>query len=227
MADFSAREGNMTNNIERTSNQIKQIGIIAILRGDFSVNDMQRIGKALLDGSINSMEVTLNSPSALDALPRLREYFGDEMLIGAGTVRNVDQARAASDAGAMFLVSPNMDPASVSFTQSIDLLHIPGVFSATEAQTAFSFGCRILKLFPMDALSSGPSYVRAMRAPLNDIDFIPTGGISIENIADYARAGAVAVGMGSKLVLNSEQSSQDLTARARALRDAWEQGKHG
>jgi 2-dehydro-3-deoxyphosphogluconate aldolase/(4S)-4-hydroxy-2-oxoglutarate aldolase len=66
-----------------------------------------------------------------------------------------------------------------------------------------------------------------MRAPLNDIDFIPTGGISIENIADYARAGAVAVGMGSKLVLNSEQSSQDLTARARALRDAWEQGKHG
>jgi 2-keto-3-deoxy-6-phosphogluconate aldolase len=73
MADFSAREGNMMNNIERTSNQIKQIGIIAILRGDFSVNDMQRIGKALLDGSINSMEVTLNSPSALDALPRLRE----------------------------------------------------------------------------------------------------------------------------------------------------------
>jgi 2-dehydro-3-deoxyphosphogluconate aldolase/(4S)-4-hydroxy-2-oxoglutarate aldolase len=84
----------------------------------------------------------------------------------------------------------------------------------------------MLKLFPMEALASGPAYLKALRAPLNDIDFVPTGGISLDNIADYARAGAVAVGMGGKLVLNRDQTSKDLTARAQALRQAWEQGKH-
>jgi 2-dehydro-3-deoxyphosphogluconate aldolase/(4S)-4-hydroxy-2-oxoglutarate aldolase len=83
----------------------------------------------------------------------------------------------------------------------------------------------MLKLFPMDAV--GVAHLKALRAPLNDIDFVPTGGISLENIAEYARAGAVAVGLGSKLVTSREQTSQDLTARAKALRAAWEHGKHG
>ena len=74
---------------------------------------------------------------------------------------------------------------------------------------------------------AGPAYLKALRVPLNDIDFVPTGGVSLENIADYARAGAVAVGLGSKLVLNREQTSKNLTARTQALRAAWEQGKHG
>ena len=211
--------------IEVASEKIKQSGIIAILRGDFSLDDMKRIGEALLAGTVNVMEVTLNSPSALTALPLLRKHFGDEMLVGAGTVRDVDQARSAREARAQFLVSPNFDAESVSFTRTNDLLHLPGVFTATEAQTAFAAGCRMLKLFPMDVV--GPAYLKALRAPLNDIDFVPTGGVSLENIADYARAGAVAVGLGSKLVLNREQTSKDLTARAQALRLAWEQGKRG
>jgi 2-dehydro-3-deoxyphosphogluconate aldolase/(4S)-4-hydroxy-2-oxoglutarate aldolase len=132
----------------------------------------------------------------------------------------------ACEAGAQFLVSPNFDYDTVSFARMNDLLHLPGVFTTTEAQIAFAAGCRMLKLFPMEALASGPAYLKALRAPLNDIDFVPTGGISLENIADYARAGAVAVGLGSKLVLNREQTSKDLTERAQALRQAWEQGKH-
>lgn len=206
--------------------KIKQGGIIAILRGDFSVEDMVRIGEALLSGTITVMEVTLNSPSAITALPRLRDHLGDEMIVGAGTVRAVNQARMAREAGAQFLVSPNFDADAVAFARTNDLLHLPGVFTATEAQTAFAAGCRMLKLFPMEALPNGPAYLKALRAPLNDIDFVPTGGVSFENIADYARAGAVAVGLGSKLVLNREQTSSDLTARARALRQAWEQGRH-
>ena len=208
------------------STKIKQSGIIAILRGDFSVEDMLRIGEALTRGEVNVMEVTLNSSSALIALPELRQHFGDEMLIGAGTVRDVDQAREAREAGAQFLVSPNFDSESVLFARTNDLLHLPGVFTATEAQTAFAAGCRMLKLFPIEALANGPAYLKALRAPLNDINFIPTGGVSLENIADYARAGAVAVGLGSKLVLSREQTSNDLTTRAKALRQAWEQGKH-
>lgn len=210
--------------VEATSQRIKQNGIIAILRGDFSSDDMLRMGDALLDGTIKVMEVTLNSPSALDALPKLRQHFRTEMLVGAGTVRNVDQAQQAYEAGAEFIVSPNLDLESVSFTRAKGLLHLPGVFTATEAQTAFQAGCRMLKLFPMEA--AGPAYLKSLRAPLSDIDFVPTGGVSLENIAEYANAGAVAVGLGSKLVLNRKQSAEDLTTRAHALRAAWEQGKH-
>jgi len=211
--------------IETVSQRVKACGIIAIIRGDFSADDTLRIGDALLAGTVTVMEVTLNSPAALESLPMLRKHFGDEMLIGAGTVRDVKQAQAAYEAGAQFLVSPNLDLDSVSFSRMNDLLHLPGVFTATEAQTACAAGCRMLKLFPMEV--AGPAYLKALRAPLNDIDFVPTGGVSLENIADYARAGAVAVGLGSKLVVSREQTSQDLTARAQALRQAWTQDRHG
>lgn len=210
--------------VETASQHIKQSGIVAIIRGDYSVDDTLRIGEALLTGGVAVMEVTLNTPGALMALPQLRSHFKETMLIGAGTVRDVDQARLALEAGAQFLISPNLDLETVSFTRTKGLLHLPGVFTATEAQTACAAGCRMLKLFPMDV--AGPAYLKAIRAPLNDIDFVPTGGVSLENIAEYARAGAVAVGLGSKLVLNREKSSRDLTARAEALRSAWEQGKH-
>lgn len=206
------------------SQAIKQGGIIAIVRGDFSVADTLRVGEALLAGGVNIMEVTLNSPTALESLPLLRKKLNETMLVGAGTVRDVDQARQALDAGAEFLISPHLDLDIVSFARRGGLLHIPGVFTATEAQSAFKAGCRLLKLFPMEM--AGPAYLKSLRAPLNDIDFIPTGGVSLENIAEYRRAGAVAVGMGSKLVLNGQQASTDLTARAKALREAWENAKH-
>lgn len=208
-----------------TSERIKHSGIIAILRGDFTVDDMLRIGDALLAGGVSALEVTLNSPAALSALPRLRQHFKEAMLIGAGTVLAADQAEAAREAGAEFLVSPNLDLDTVRYAQANDLLHLPGVFTATEAQTAYAAGCRMLKLFPMEA--AGPAYLKALRAPLNDIEFVPTGGISLENIADYARAGAVAVGLGSKLVPDKHAASADLTARAQALKAAWQKGKRG
>lgn len=212
-------------NIERASQKIKEGGIIAIIRGDYSVDDILRISTALLAGSVSVMEITLNSPSVFKALPKLRTHFGDELLIGAGTVRTVNSVQQAFDAGAQFLVSPNYDPTSTSLSQKKDLLHLPGIFTATEAQNAFANGCKIVKLFPMEV--AGPTYLKALRAPLDDVDFVPTGGISIENIAEYAKAGAIAVGLGSKLVLNREQTSADLTKRAKNLRNAWTDGKNG
>ncbi len=209
---------------QKASKWIKRNGIIAIVRGDFSTDDILRIGDALLDGTVTVMEVTLNTAGALEILPRLREHFSAEMLIGAGTVRNSNQARQAREAGAQFLVSPNLDLESVSYAWSCDLLHLPGVFTATEAQTAFAAGCSMLKLFPME--TAGPAYLKALRAPLHDVEFVPTGGISLENIGEYARAGAAAVGLGSKLITNREQTSADLTSRAKALREAWEAGQH-
>jgi 2-dehydro-3-deoxyphosphogluconate aldolase/(4S)-4-hydroxy-2-oxoglutarate aldolase len=215
----------MNSSIETTSETIKQAGIIAILRGDFTVADMLRIGDALLAGTVNIMEVTLNSPFALQALPQLRAHFGSHMLIGAGTVRDAALARQAIEAGAQFMVAPNFDAETVAFAQLQNVLHLPGIFTATDIQTAFVAGCRMLKLFPMVG-ESGPAYLKALRGPFHDIDFVPTGGISLENIAEYAKAGAVAVGLGSKLVLDRQQASADLTARAVALRKAWQDAKN-
>ena len=215
----------MNSMIETTSRFIKRCGIIAILRGDFSVEDLLRIGDGLLVGTVTVMEITLNSPSVLTALPQLRQRFGDEMLVGAGTVRDAAGARRALEAGAQFLVSPNFDPQTAAFAQSQDILHLPGVLTPSEAQTAFAAGCRMLKLFPMEM--GGPAYLRVLRAPLDDMDFVPTGGVSLENIGDYARVGAAAVGLGSKLVTGRQQPTDDLVARAVALRRAWEQGRQG
>ena len=211
------------NTIETTSQRIKQTGIVAILRGDYSVDDLLRIGEALLAGTVTAMEVALNSPSALTALPKLREHFGERMLVGAGTVRDSSLARRAVYAGAQFMVAPNFEAETAAVARSQGVLHLPGVFTATEAQTAFAAGSRMLKLFPMEFF--GPVYLRALRAPLDDIDFVPVGGVSLENIADYARAGAAAVGLGRQLVAGRDQSSDDVTSCALALRAAWEQGR--
>jgi 2-dehydro-3-deoxyphosphogluconate aldolase/(4S)-4-hydroxy-2-oxoglutarate aldolase len=212
--------------IDTVSQQIKKGGIIAIFRGDYSLELILRMADALLEGHVNIMEITLNSPLALRALPKLRDHFEADMLIGAGTVRNKNQAQQARDTGAQFLVSPNLDLETVSFVQSQGLLHIPGVFTSTEIQRASAAGCRMLKLFPMDGLANGVAYLKAIRAPFDDVDFVPTGGISLENIADYAHAGAIAVGLGSKLVGKQSQPLSELTARAQALRNAWDQAKH-
>jgi len=212
--------------IDFVNQKIKDGGIIAIFRGEFSVEELLRMADALLKGNVNILEITLNSPAALNALPNLRDKFDSEMLIGAGTVRDKQQAQQASDAGAQFLVSPNLDMETVSFTQRQDLLHIPGVFTSTEIQEAYAAGCRMLKLFPMDGLANGVKYLKAIRAPFQDIDFIPTGGISLENISDYAHAGAAAVGLGSHLIGKPGHPLNDLIKRAQALRNAWEQAKH-
>jgi len=212
------------NNIDKSTQKIKECGIIAIIRGDFTTDEMLRISTALLAGSVTVVEVTLNSPAVLQALPKLREHFGDDLLIGAGTVRDVHGVHAAIEAGAQFLISPNFDSPSATLAIAKDILHLPGVFTASEAQTAFAAGCRMLKLFPMDTV--GPAYLKALSAPLNDIDFVPTGGVSIENVANYARVGAAAVGLGGKLVTSRDQKAEELTQRAAALRDAWRQGKN-
>jgi 2-dehydro-3-deoxyphosphogluconate aldolase/(4S)-4-hydroxy-2-oxoglutarate aldolase len=169
------------------------------------------------------MEVTMNTTGALDGISLLRERFGDKMLVGAGTVRTVQQFRDAIAAGAQFTVSPNLDMATVEASLAADILHLPGVFTPTEAQQAYVAGCKVLKLFPSDVV--GPKYLKAIRAPLDDIQFIPTGGITPDNVGEYIRAGAAAVGLGSALITGPDQSMDDLIKRARAIRTAWKEAK--
>lgn len=198
---------------------IRQYGLIAIMRGDFAVDDFLTIGKALAENGIRVMEVTLNSANAREAIEALRQQFGDDLLIGAGTIRRAAQVDEALQAGAQFIVSPNFDAASVARSQAANVLHLPGVATPTEAENAFAAGCSMLKLFPADVLG-GPAYLKAIRAPLSDIDFVPTGGVEPGNAGEYRRAGAVALGLGGSLV--SKNWTPDLLAsRARALVASW------
>lgn len=211
----------MTSNIERTAKRIKLGRILAIIRGDFPPSKMVEIGDSLLAAPILAMEVTLNSPNALESIQILHKRAGENMLVGAGTVRTIMQAQAALDAGAQFLVAPGFNPIVVDYAQSRNILHLPGVFTPTEAETAIAAGCRMLKLFPSDTV--GPNHLKALRAPLDDIDFVPTGGISTKNLADYVKAGAAAVGVGSSLISGPDASMAEIISNARAMQAMWEE----
>ena len=207
--------------IDEATRRIKQDGIIAIIRGDYPLPRILDTGEALLAGGVTIGEVTLNSPGCLEAIPKLRGRFADRLIVGAGTVRTPEQWDAATDAGAQFTVAPNFSLPTVSRALTEDILHMPGVFTPTEAQDAFAAGCRMLKLFPSDVV--GPAYLKALRAPLNDVDFVPTGGVSADTLGAFVRAGAVAVGVGSALVAGASQTLDNITDRARQLRVAWEE----
>lgn len=212
--------------ISRTDEMVRRVrddGIVAIVRGDFPARKILEIGDALLAAPVLVMEVTLNTPGALELIQMLRDRFGANMNIGAGTVRSVEQFDAAVAAGAQFTVAPALNPAVVAQARKADILHIPGVYTASEAETAHAAGSPLLKLFPADL--GGPAYLKALRAPLDDIQFVPTGGIGPENAGQWAAAGAAALGVGSALVTSSEQTMADLIKRARALRQAWVSGK--
>jgi 2-dehydro-3-deoxyphosphogluconate aldolase / (4S)-4-hydroxy-2-oxoglutarate aldolase len=157
------------------------------------------IGEALLAGGIHAFEVTLNSASALSCISALADRFGlDDLLIGAGTVLDLDQARSAVDAGATFLVMPHTDLAIIEWAARRHLPVFPGAFSPTEILAGWRAGAAAIKLFPASAV--GPHFVRELRGPLPEVPLIPTGGITLENAPAFISAGALAVGMGSWLM---------------------------
>ncbi len=211
------------NSIAQSTEFILDNGLVAIVRGNFPAQKLIEIGDALLASPVLVMEVTLNTTGALDGITLLRERYGDKMLVGAGTVRTAEQFSDALAAGAQFTVSPNLDMATVEASLSADILHLPGVFTPTEAQQAFVAGCKVVKLFPSDVV--GPKYLKAIRAPLDDIKFVPTGGITPDNVGEYIRAGAAAVGLGSALITGPDQPVDDLIKRARAILTAWKEAK--
>ncbi len=192
--------------------KIKEYGLIAIVRGNYSLNILESIAYALLEGGIRVIEITLNSQGALAGIELLEKKLGEHLLLGAGTVRTVNDVDRACAAGAQFLVSPNLDPKSVSRSLEKRVLQIPGIVTPTEAQSAFEAGCHLVKLFPANIF--GPKYLKALRAPLNDIDFIPTGGIELNNIEEYVRAGGAALAIGSALVKGKVENYSELSEKA-------------
>ncbi|GAB6992402.1 bifunctional 4-hydroxy-2-oxoglutarate aldolase/2-dehydro-3-deoxy-phosphogluconate aldolase [Paenibacillus pini] len=188
--------------------------LVAIVRG-ITREQAKTAGAGLVAGGIRFMEVTMNTDKALDIIGDWRSRYQGKAYVGAGTVLNVDMAREAVDAGAQFLISPNVDTAVISFAieRGIDIW--PGAMTPTEIVTAYTAGAEIIKLFPMASLGLG--YLREIRAPLNHIPIMATGGVTLENMSDYFAAGASAVGLGSALMPKGALISGDVEAIQRQV----------
>ncbi|HXF82514.1 MAG TPA: bifunctional 4-hydroxy-2-oxoglutarate aldolase/2-dehydro-3-deoxy-phosphogluconate aldolase [bacterium] len=197
--------------------RIERSGIVAIVRLGFSAA-LRRVAEALTAGGIDALEFTVTTPGALAAITASRAALGDRALIGAGTVLDADTARAAIRAGAVFVVTPTLTLDVIRVCREAGVPVFPGAMTPTEILAAWTAGADIVKVFPASAL--GPDYIRQVRAPLPQIKLMPTGGISAANAADYLRAGAVAIGVGGRLVdpaAVAEERWDLLTQRAREL----------
>lgn len=188
---------------------IRTARVIVILRG-LAPAAVVELGGRLADGGIRAVEVTLNSPDACGAIRALAAAHGSRLCVGAGTVLDREGAETALAAGARYLICPHTDPALVEPLARRGVPVLPGAYTASEAVAAWNAGAAAVKLFPADQL--GPGYLKALRAPLDRIPFVPTGGIGPGNARAWLDAGAAALGVGQRLFAEG-----DPAAAARAL----------
>lgn len=173
-------------------------GVVAIGRG-LPPERLDALAEALLDGGIRTFEITLTSAAAIASIARVADAFRDRgLLVGAGTVVDLDGAEAAVAAGAGFLVSPHTDPRIVVWAVARGIPVFPGAMTPTEIRTAWDAGASAVKLFPASAV--GPSFVRELRGPFPEIPLLPTGGLTSASLGEFIVAGAIAVGLGGGLI---------------------------
>jgi 2-dehydro-3-deoxyphosphogluconate aldolase/(4S)-4-hydroxy-2-oxoglutarate aldolase len=190
-----------------TLDQIFKNKIVAIIRGADPM-DVLRIAESLQSGGVNIMEVTLNSPNALQVIKELNGKMRG-MLIGAGTVLSAAEAEASIEAGAKFIISPNVNNETISVTKKLGVVSIPGAYTATEVVNAHAAGGDIIKIFP----ATSAEYIKSLRGPLSHIPMMPTGGITPENISEFKKAGAVAFGIATSLVDVKHQITEEYLKR--------------
>ncbi|HEV8506197.1 MAG TPA: bifunctional 4-hydroxy-2-oxoglutarate aldolase/2-dehydro-3-deoxy-phosphogluconate aldolase [Chitinophagaceae bacterium] len=174
--------------------QILKNKIVAIIRGADPA-DVLKIAEALQLGGVNILEVTLNSQNAIQVIKELTGKMKN-MFIGAGTVLSAADAELSIEAGAKFIISPNVNIETITTTKKLGIVSIPGAYTATEVVSAWSNGGDIIKIFP----ATNADYIKVLRGPLSQIPMMPTGGITPENISEFKKAGAVAFGIGTSLV---------------------------
>lgn len=192
--------------------KITDIGIVAVVRSE-TIEEGIRISKACVEGGIPAIEVTYTVPGATEVIKALKEQFtSDELVIGAGTILDAATARIAILAGSEFIVSPAFDEETAKLCNLYQVPYMPGCMTITEITKAMQYGADIVKLFPGSAF--GPSFVKAVKAPLPQANIMPTGGVSLENIDEWFKNGVVAVGAGGKL---ASGSSEDIIATAKAF----------
>jgi 2-dehydro-3-deoxyphosphogluconate aldolase / (4S)-4-hydroxy-2-oxoglutarate aldolase len=178
--------------------QLTAEGLVPVIRADSAAIAL-RIVEALVEGGIRTLEITMTVPDAMKAIGSVAERFGASVLLGAGTVTSRDLAEGAIDAGAEFLVTPCVVPEVVVVAKQRDVAVLPGAMTPTEVFTAWSLGGDIIKIFPASNVG-GASYLKALKGPFPQIPLCPTGGVTLQTIGDFVRAGASAVGVGGELV---------------------------
>lgn len=188
-------------------------GLVAIIRAPSS-EQLVSVARALYEGGIDVIEVTFTVPRALEILAEVRRDLGSKILLGAGTVLDTETARAALLAGAEFLVTPTVNPDVIRLCHRYDKLIMPGAFTPTEVLTAWDAGAEVIKIFPAEI--GGPALLKAIHGPLPQVRLMPTGGVNLQTLGDFVKAGACAVGLGSALVEKDAVARGDM-ARLRDL----------
>ena len=196
--------------------RIRDIGVIPVVRAS-SAEEAIRAIDAIKEGGVSVLEITMTVPGAVNVIEKVANRFGDEALVGAGTVLDAETARACMLAGAQFIVSPSLDLETIECCRRYGIAVMPGALTPTEVVHAWSAGADIVKVFPAGAMG-GASYIKALKAPLPQIELVPTGGVSLKTAADFIKAGASALGVGADLVDTKairENNDGLITERAR------------
>ena len=192
---------------DKVKNEILRCGFVPVIRvadSDVAV----RVAEAIRAGGAPLLEITMTVPGALDVIKRIFLSLGDKVLVGAGTVLDSDTARLAILAGAEFIISPTVDFETIRLCRRYGKIVIPGALTPTEILQAWEQGADFVKVFPADALG-GPAYIKAVKAPLPQVDVVPTGGVNFNTAADFIHAGAAAVGVGSGLIDKQIVAAED------------------
>ncbi len=177
---------------------IQDIGVVPVVRTSSAESAVRAI-EAVYAGGIRAAEITMTVPGAIHALEKLADAFGDKLVLGAGTVLDPETARACMLAGAEFFVTPALNLKTIEMAKRYSKIIMPGALTPTEVVTAWEAGADFVKVFPCGAMG-GAKYIKALKAPLPHIEMVPTGGVSLENTADFLRAGAAAVAVGAELI---------------------------
>ncbi len=197
-------------------------GIIAIVRADGGGEDLVKVVEAVAAGGVHCIEVTMTTPGALECLREASARLkGADVLLGMGTVLDAETCRMAILAGAEFIVTPVLVPEVVQTARRYGRVVCCGAYTPTEIFTAFEHGSDFVKVFP--ASVGGPDYIKAVKAPLPHIPLVPTGGVELDNIAEFLNAGAAALGVGGNLVSKKLLAARDfaaITANAKAFAGA-------
>ncbi len=207
---------------------IKRDKIVSILRG-VPKDKLIRTIEAIHEGGVNAVEITLDHTSesaianSLDCITLAREHFGDEVAIGAGTVIDEDDAVRVSNAGALFVVSPNADERAIKKTRTLGMVSLPGAYTPTEICAAYRWGADFVKVFPLEKATAA-SYIKSLKGPLAHIPLIAVGGVSPDNLDEVMSAGACGVGIGRNIAgaFVKDYDGDDfkkITASAKAFTD--------
>ncbi|MGL4549891.1 MAG: bifunctional 4-hydroxy-2-oxoglutarate aldolase/2-dehydro-3-deoxy-phosphogluconate aldolase [Gemmataceae bacterium] len=182
---------------EQHLQRVLDTGIVAVVRSRDS-GLLVDVCRALADGGVTAVEITMTVPDALDVVRAVRRELGDRVLLGAGTILDPETARMALLAGAEYLVSPTLNLDVIRMCQRYDKLVMPGAFTPTEILAAWDAGADIVKVFPADVV--GPAFFKAIKGPLPQIRVMPTGGVDLTTAGKFLDAGACCLGVGGQLV---------------------------